>query len=105
MKIRSLKLKNRDFGNEWHDKIEDHWNYQDFLNDPRWRHDWISFDGVVYHAPSDRVHCGITSFNADVYEAYDRKADKFVTLDFASVADPYDAKFHRSMELTQDGST
>lgn len=105
MKIRLLKLKDRDFGNEWSETIEDHWNYQEFLDDPRWRHDWISIDGVVYHAPSDRVYCGITSFNADIFEAYDRKADKFVALDFASVGNPYDAKFHRSMELTQDGNT
>ncbi|HVF10828.1 MAG TPA: hypothetical protein VNA16_08500, partial [Abditibacteriaceae bacterium] len=105
MKIRSLKLKNRDFGQEWFEKIEDHWNYRDFLADARWREDWISFDGVVYHALRDRVYCGITSFNADVFAAYDRKLERFVPLDFAAVADPYDAKFHRSMELTQDGST
>jgi len=105
MKVRSHKLKNTNFGQEWPETIEDHWNYKEFLADPRWRHDWISFDGVVYHAPTDRVYCGITSFNADIFEAYDRKSEEFVALDFATVANPYDAKFHRSMELAQDGNT
>ena len=105
MKIRSLKLKDRDFAQEWPEIIEDHWNYNDFLKDERWRKDWISFDGVVYHAPTDRIYCGITSFNADIFEAYDRQTKQFVPLDFASVGNAYDAKFHRSMELTQDGNT
>jgi len=104
-KIRSLKLKNCNYGQEWSETIEDRWNYKDFLNDPRWRNDWISFDGVVYHASTDRIYCGITSFNADIFEAYDRTKGEFTALDFASVANPFDAKFHRSMELTQDGNT
>lgn len=104
MKIRALKLRDHDFGNAWQ-QTEDRWNYQDFLDDPHWRKDWISIDGVVYHAASDRVFCGITSFDADIFKAYDRKAERFVDLNFASVADAYDAKFHRSMELTRDGGT
>ncbi|NCO32648.1 MAG: hypothetical protein AUJ92_02515 [Armatimonadetes bacterium CG2_30_59_28] len=105
MKIRSLKLKNRDYGNEWSEGIEDRWDYADFLADPHWKMDWISFDGVVYHAGTDRVYCGITSFAADIFQLFDRRENRFVDLGFSRVADPYDAKFHRSMELTRDGST
>lgn len=105
MKIRSLKLKDRDFGGEWFDRAEDRWHYADFLADPRWRKDWISFDGVVHHAATDRVYCGITSFDADIFKAYDRKKGMFVDLGFGKIADRYDAKFHRSMELTKDGKT
>jgi hypothetical protein len=105
MKVRALKLKDRHFGGEWFDKIENRWNYEDCIADPRWRKDWISFDGVVYHAGTDRVYCGITSFDADIFKAWDRKAGKFLDLDFARVANRYDAKFHRSMQLTRDGKT
>ena len=104
MKIRSLKLKDRDFGNQWVEQIEDRWNYRDFLADAHWRKDWISIDGVVYHAGTDRVYLGITSFDADIFKAYDRGRGEFIELDFAQVADPYDAKFHRSMQLSADGS-
>ena len=105
MKIRSIKLKNRSFGDEWSKRVEDRWNYEGFLADPRWRRDWISFDGVVYHAGMDRVYCGITSFDADNFKAYDRRRGKFMDLGFKKVGNRYDAKFHRSMQLTQDGRT
>jgi len=104
MKIRSLKLRDRQFGDEWARSVENRWNYADFQNDPRWKQDWISFDGVVYHAASDRVLCGITSFStANVFWAWDRRREQFVDLHFADVADRYDAKFHRAMELTRNG--
>lgn len=105
MKVRSLKLKNRCFGNEWFDRVEDKWNYDDCIKDARWRKDWISFDGVVYHDGNDCVYCGITSFDADIFKAYDRKVGKFVDLGFGKIANRYDAKFHRAMELTRDGRT
>jgi hypothetical protein len=103
--IRSHKLKNRHFGGEWFDRVEDRLNYDDLIADKRWRKDWISFDGVVHHAATDRVYCGITSFDADIFKVFDRQTGKFVDTDFAKVANPYDAKFHRAMQLTKDGST
>src|SRR5688500_2159089 len=105
MKIRALKLKDHNFGDFWHERIEDRWNYRDFLTDAHWRKDWISFDGVVYHAASDRVYCGITSFEGDIFKAYDRVREQFIDLGFSAVSDLYDAKFHRSMELTRDAGT
>ena len=105
MKIRSLKLKDRDYGDAWDSTIEDHWNYEDFLGDKGWRNDWISFDGIVYSRSNDRVYCGITSFDADIFKVFDRESGAFVDTDMASVVDPYDAKFHRSMELTGDGAS
>jgi hypothetical protein len=105
MPIRPLKLKDRDFGDEWNTSIEHRWDFEDFRRDARWRCDWISFDGVVYHPDTDYVYCGITSFDADIFQAYDRQRGEFVDLGFSDVADPFDAKFHRSMQLTSDGGT
>ncbi len=105
MKIRSHKLKARAFGDAWFNRVEDRWNYNDLIADPGWRKDWISFDGVVYHAGTDRVYCGITSFDADIFKAYDCKAGRFVDLGFKKAGNRYDAKFHRSMQLTRDGKT
>lgn len=105
MKIRSLKLRDRKFGDMWAKTTENRWDYPDYLKDPGWRKDWISFDGVVHHAGNDRVYCGITSFDADIFWAWDRKTQKFVDCGFRSVVNPYDAKFHRSMQMTSDGKT
>lgn len=101
--VRSLKLKNRQFNGEWENTIEDRWNYADFIKDERWRRDWISFDGVVHSPSNNRIYCGITSFDADIFKMYDRATDEFIDTDFGKSADRYDAKFHRSMELSSDG--
>lgn len=101
--IRSLKLKNLQYGSEWDDSIEDRWNYADFLEDERWRAGWISFDGVVHSPMNNRIYCGITSFDADIFKMYDRETGEFLDTDFAKIANRYDAKFHRSMELSSDG--
>jgi hypothetical protein len=105
MIVRALKLKDHDFANQWDQTVENRWNYDDMLADEHWRKDWISFDGVVYHPDSDCVYCGITSFDADIFKAWDRKQEKYIDLGFSSVADPYDAKFHRSMQITRDGQS
>jgi len=101
----AIKLRNHHFGNEWFDRVEDRWNYVDFLANVNWRKNWISFDGTVYCAETDRVYCGITSFDADIFKAYDRKQKRFVDLGFSRAANSYDAKFHRAMAPTKDGKT
>ncbi len=104
MNIRALKLKDHRFGNEWAEKIEARWNYDDFLRDPRWREDWISFDGVVHHPGKDVVYCGITSFDGDIFSAYERSSGRFINLRFKDAGGRFDAKFHRSMLLSADGA-
>lgn len=105
MKIKSHKLLNEDFGDQWATETEDRWNYADFLANERWRKGWISVDGVVYHQGTQRVYIGITSFDADIFKAFDIAAGRFIDLGFKEVGNAYDAKFHRSMELSRDGAT
>jgi len=97
LKVKSLKLKNRNFGSEWQDVTEDRWNYEDFLQDDRWRKDWISFDCLCYVPPVDTVYVGITSFNADIFWGWNRSKQEWVSTGYERVADPFDAKFHRSL--------
>lgn len=99
---KALKLSDEHFDN-WNEEIEDRWEYQDMKADEKWRKHWISFDSVLALAGSNRVYCGITSFGADIFKAYDRTKGAFVDLGYASVADPYDAKFHRSLIASRDG--
>ena len=96
MKIRALKLKDQKFSN-WHTEVENRWEYADFLNNKSWRTGWISFDCCFYIPETEKIYCGITSFDADIFWAFDRKSGKFVDCGFGSVRNPYDAKFHRSL--------
>ena len=43
-----MKSKNK---NDWAEKTENRWNYEDFLKDDNWRKDWISFDSRVIAKP------------------------------------------------------
>jgi hypothetical protein len=97
VKIRALKLRDRQFHNQWFEEIEDRWEYPDFKANPEWRQDWISLDSLLYNPEEERVYLGITSFDADIFRAYDCQSDRFVDLGYAAIADPYDAKFHRSL--------
>ena len=103
MEVRTLKLKDVNFGTQWFAAVEDHWDYEDFQAHPEWREGWISVDCALYHPKDDRVYLGITSFAADIFKAYDRKTGQFVDLGYDRVADPFDAKFHRSLVMAPDG--
>ena len=99
---KALKLSDEHFDN-WNEEIEDRWEYRDMKADERWRKHWISFDSVLAPSGSNRIYCGITSFGADIFKAYDRTKGAFVDLGYAAVADPFDAKFHRSLIASRDG--
>lgn len=97
MEVKALKLRDVDYGDQWDNEIEDHWEYNDFRADAAWREGWISMDSVYHNADDDRIYLGITSFDADIFRAYDRASGEFVDLGYGTIADPFDAKFHRSL--------
>ncbi|MBN2293805.1 MAG: hypothetical protein JXM70_15360 [Pirellulales bacterium] len=103
MKIRSLRLQDRHFGNQWNDEVENHWEYKDFLANEDWKKGWISMDCALYRPQDDRIYLGITCFDENhIFAAFDRGNDCFVDLNYSRVADPYDAKFHRSLVAAGD---
>ena len=103
MRIKPLKLRDVSFGNQWFDEVQDRWLYDDFKSNALWRENWISFDCAYYEPEQDRVYLGITSFNSEIFKAYDCTLGKFVDLGFERVASPFDAKFHRSLVKGPDG--
>ena len=104
MRIRCHKLQDYDYGDQWLDEVQDRWDYEDFRRDERWRRGWISMDCALYNPGDDRVYLGITSFDADIFRAFDRRTGRFLDLGYAAVADPFDAKFHRSLVHGPDGA-
>jgi hypothetical protein len=103
MKARSIKLYDHHFGSQWAEQVEDRWEYDDVQRDPHWRKEWISFDCALYEPSQERIYLGITSFAADIFKAYDRRADRFIDVGYSKIADRFDAKFHRSLERGKDG--
>ena len=103
MHIRPLKLNEARFGDQWAAQVQDRWLYEDFRADAAWRTGWTSMDCCCYDGRDDRVYLGITSFDADIFKAYDRRGGRFVDLGFGSIKDSYDAKFHRSLAMGPDG--
>ena len=97
MKCRALKLLDFHYGSEWQEKVCDHWLYDDFLSHPDWRKGWISIDSVLCDHEDNRVYLGITSFDADIFRAYDRNNERFVDLGYRRIMNPFDAKFHRAL--------
>jgi len=102
MRVRAIKLYDACIDN-WGSEIEDRYEYRDFKADDKLRVEWISFDGILCDPDSDLVYLGITSFDADIFRAYDRRTGEFVDLGFGRVADPFDAKFHRALVKSRDG--
>lgn len=103
MHVRAFRLEDTDFGNQWFEEVEDRWDYDEIAANPAWRKGWISFDSALYEAGEERIYLGITSFAADIFKAFDRATGQFVDLGYARIADPYDAKFHRSLLKGKDG--
>lgn len=100
LKVRALILRNEEFG-DLHD--QQNWDYDRMSSDPGRAKNWISFDALTYNPADDCVYCGITDFSNDIFYRYNRRVGRFECLNFLSIADPYDAKFHRSLELDDDG--
>jgi sugar lactone lactonase YvrE len=95
MRIRVHRYKDKDFGNQWFDEVQDRWEYEDFIRNRDWRENWISFDCACYEG--GLIYLGISSFDADIFRAFDPATGRFIDLGYRAVADRYDAKFHRSL--------
>jgi len=98
MKIKAYPFNNNRFSN-WHTEVLDKWQYSDFLNHKHWKKGWISFDCCRYMKDSKTLYLGLTSFNADIFYAFDTKKKKFFSTGYEKIKDKYDAKFHRSLEF------
>lgn len=97
MTINTIKIADRSFGNQWFEEVEDRWDYDRISQDEAWRKDWISVDCGCYVPETDRVYLGITSFDADILKVYDRASRTIIDPGYDRIADPFDAKFHRSL--------
>lgn len=88
---------------DYESEVEGNWTWDQMRATPRYQ-DWVSFCSLVWDRKSDLVYAGIASLTNDIFWAFDRSAGKFTSLDYPAFGDKYDAKFHRSLELDDDGT-
>lgn len=63
----------------------------------------IAFVSLLMH-PDGKLYCGITAFNTDIFHRFDVEKRTFESLGYAKVAEEYEVKIHRSLELASDGT-
>ena len=100
--VKALILKNEHYDNLL---AQEAWDYKDMKAHKGRATAWSSFDCLQWNPDDDCVYCGITDFSQDIFYRYNRKLEKFETMDYPSVPDAtFDAKFHRSLERDDDGT-
>ena len=105
MKLASVKahiLKDRRFDN-WYSEVEGRWKIEDLRSDEGYCNDWISFDCLTWDERTRRLYIGLTSINSDIFHYYEPELDEFTSLRFQRISGKFDAKFHRSLEIDDDG--
>jgi hypothetical protein len=88
---------------DYESEVEGNWTWEQMRATPRYQ-DWVSFCSLVWDRKTDLVYAGIASFENDIFWTFDRSGGTFTSLNYRSFGDKYDAKFHRSLELDEDGT-
>ena len=78
--------------------------YKDFVSDPDWQENLISFTSLLYHPQHKKVICGMTSFDNDLMYEFDPETGVFSNLGFQQEAEKFEIKIHRSLHLDQKGN-
>jgi len=79
------------------------YTYDHYQNDPDISRHWISFVCLAYNPSDGLLYCGLTAYDSDVLCTFDPQSGQFRSLGFASVAERFDVKVHRSLEIDEDG--
>lgn len=101
--VRAHVLKDRRFDN-WVSEVEGRWKFEDLRADPGYCNDWISFDSLAWDTKISKLYVGLSTLSGDIFYVFDPAQNRFVSLDYQRFGDKFDAKFHRSLEIDQDGT-
>lgn len=106
MKIKQVNahiLKNRDFDN-WESEVSGKWTIEDLRSNIGYCNEWISFDSLAWDKLTQKLYIGLTSINTDIFHVFLPDKQEFQSLGFQRISDKFDAKFHRSLEIDDDGT-
>ncbi|MHB0937978.1 MAG: hypothetical protein ACYDCO_12890 [Armatimonadota bacterium] len=68
------------------------------------RDNYVAFCSLLWHPAEERLYCGVTAPNSDVLAKFNPATKLFEPLDYRPVAEPFEVKVHRSLELAGDGT-
>ena len=71
---------------------------------PEMRENYIAFTCLLAAPKEETLYCGVTAWNNDILHAFDLKTRKFRSLGYAKVAEKFEVKVHRSLEMASDGT-
>ncbi|MDD2708191.1 MAG: hypothetical protein PHV34_09300 [Verrucomicrobiae bacterium] len=77
--------------------------YRDFVSNPDWYHNLISFTSLAHMPARGSVVCGLTAFDTDLMYEFDCKTKRFRCLKYAEVSEKFEIKIHRSLHRMRDG--
>jgi hypothetical protein len=64
----------------------------------------VAFTCLLANPNDGLLYCGITAFNNDILHVFDPASKAFRSLGYQEVAEPFEIKVHRSLELASDGT-
>lgn len=102
LRSKAYKIADAKFPN-WEREAEGGWTFDDMKNDGNYAGGWISLTSILNDEANRRIYVGIGSFDNNLLYAFDRENRSFADLQYRSVAEPYDAKFHCSLEIDDNG--
>jgi len=71
---------------------------------PDFRENHTAFVCLLYHPQEQRLYCGLTAFDGNVLAKFNPATRAFEPLNYRLVAEPFEIKVHRSLELASDGT-
>ena len=101
--VKYYKIYDHHFTN-WRTQVHDKWVYDDFLKDEDYRKKWISITSVANDDRNNKIYAGIGSFSSELLWCFDRDKKEFESMGYEKIAAMHDGKFHRSLEMDDDGS-
>jgi hypothetical protein len=102
LKSRAYKIVDQAFDN-WESEVEGKWTYDNMIQNKDYVQGWISLTSIVNDEANKLIYTGIGSFNTDLLYEFNRETKTFTDLKYKLVGDPYDAKFHCSLDMDTNG--
>lgn len=68
------------------------------------RENYVAFTCLLEAPEEGTLYCGVTAFNGDILAGFDVEKKCFRSMGYQEVAEKYEVKVHRSLEMATDGT-
>ncbi len=102
IKVNTYKIYDHNYTN-WDTEVHNKWVYDDFISHDDYRKKWISITCLANDENNRNIYLGIGSFSQELLWKFNRDTKEITSLGYEKIADKYDGKLHRSLELDDKG--